>query len=301
MITIIITSYKEPKSTLRAVKAFLSQKIKGDYKIIVVDPFQDVEKFIKKSIKNKKVEFFLDPGEGKSYALNQLFQENFSSNKNDIIILTDGDVYVSDNSVSEILKQFKNPKVGCITGRPMSVDSRETMYGYWANLLYEAIHKVRVRLFKEKKFFQCSGYLFAIRNGVLFDFPTNVPEDAIIPYLFWKSGYQIAYADKAEVYVKYPSNWKDWVNQRVRTIKAHENLNTVAPQMPRTKSFFNEIKEGAIFALKYPKNPHEFLWTMNLYFARLYIYFRAFTDMKRKKEFKDGWRETEINSTKPLD
>ena len=61
MIDIIITSYKEPKSTLRAVNAFLKQNIKEEFRITVVDPFPEVEKFLKKNIKNKHFKFFLDP------------------------------------------------------------------------------------------------------------------------------------------------------------------------------------------------------------------------------------------------
>jgi len=126
-------------------------------------------------------------------------------------------------------------------------------------------------------------------------------EDSIIPYLFWKKGYLIDYADKAKVYVKNPSNWKDWLNQKVRNVKAHENLNKIAPEMPRTKSLMNEIKEGAFFAIRQPKNLKEFFWVIQLYFARLYLYIKTFKELKKKEAYKDGWRETEIESTKPLD
>jgi predicted phosphatase len=50
MIDIIITSYNEPKSTLRAVKAFLNQKIKQKFRITVVDPFPEVGEFLEKNI-----------------------------------------------------------------------------------------------------------------------------------------------------------------------------------------------------------------------------------------------------------
>ena len=73
MIHIIITSYNEPKSTLRAVETFLKQKIKEQFKIIVMDPFPEVETFLKKNIKDSRMEFILDPGEGKPYAMNMLF------------------------------------------------------------------------------------------------------------------------------------------------------------------------------------------------------------------------------------
>ena len=301
MIDIIITSFNEPKSTLRAVQAFLAQDIKEKFRITVVDPFPEVGNFIKKNIKDKRVQFFLDPGEGKSYALNLLFQEYGSGNLNDVFILTDGDVHVSNTAVSEILKKFEEKEIGCVTGKPISIDSRDNKYGYWANVVFAGIDKVRKRLSEEKKFFECSGYLFAIRKGIIYDFPLETSEDSIIPYLFWKKGYKIAYADKAEVYVKNPSNWNDWLNQKARNIKAHENLSKIAPEMPRTKSLYNEIKEGAFFAIRQPRNLKELWWTTHLYASRAYIYFKAFQELKKEQNYKDGWRETEIKSTKPLD
>lgn len=301
MIDIIITSYNEPKATLKAVQTFIKQKIDVPYRITVVDPFPEVGEFLEKHIKNPNFVFYPDPGEGKSYALNLLFQEYASSNKEDIFILTDGDVYVSPETITSILESFKDPEVGCITGKPVPIDSRETKYGYWSHLLFDGIDRVRKKMSEQKRFFECSGYLFAIRKSVILDFPLETSEDSIIPYLFWKKDYKIRYVPTAEVYVKNPSNWKDWLGQKVRNIKAHENLNKIAPDMPRTKSFFNEIKEGAFFALAYPRNLKEFWWTIELYFARLYLYFRAFSELRKKASYADGWRVVETKSTRTLD
>lgn len=302
MIDIIITSYKEPNSTLRAINSFLNQDIKDNFKIIVCDPFVEVKEFLDKNISDKRVKFFLDPGEGKSYALNILLDKLYSENKNNFIISTDGDVYTSENAVNEILAKFQDPEVGCVTGKPVSLDTRDIKYGYWSKLLYDGIDRVRKKLATEKKFLQTSGYLFAMRNGIIKEFPFEVPEDCIIPYLIWKKGYRIDYADKAEVYIKNPENWKDWQNQKMRVIKAHENIPKIAPDMPRTKSFWNEIKHGLFFSLKYPKNLKEFFWTTQLYFARFHAYSKAFQEIKKEKTFLDGWREEgEIESAKPLD
>ena len=302
MITIIITSFKEPKSTLKAVKSFLKQKIKEDFKVIVVDPFPETEKFLKDNIKDKRFEFILDPGEGKPYAMNMIFELFFSEKKDDIIVFTDGDVYVSENTLSEIVKIFKNPKVGGITGRPVSTNPRNQKYGYWSKLSYDGIDKVRKKLNRKSDFMQCSGYLFAIRNGIVKETQPDVPEDCYIPYVVWKAGYKIAYLDKAEVYVQYPNNWKDWLSQRVRTIKAHENLSKIVPDMPRTKSLFNEIREGLIFAFMRPKTPREIYWLFQLYFARLYIYYKSFREASSKKAFDPAWRDySEIQSAKPFD
>lgn len=301
MINIIITSYNQPKSTLRAVKAFLGQDIKQEFRVIVCDPFPEVKTFLKENLRDKRVGFFLDPGEGKAYALNLLLGKLQSENKDDIFIFTDGDVYVSENTVSEILKAFEDKEVGCITGRPVSIDDKKTKYGYWSHLLFSAIHKVRSKLSRENKFFECSGYLFAIRSGILQEFPLDTSEDSVIPYLFWQQGYKIKYVSGAEVYVKNPDNWQDWLNQKVRNIKAHENLSKLFPDMPRTKSFFNEIKHGIFYALGFSRNPKEFFWSLQLYPARLKIYMKAFKELKKKEVYSDGWRETEIESTKMLD
>jgi cellulose synthase/poly-beta-1,6-N-acetylglucosamine synthase-like glycosyltransferase len=302
MISVIITSYNEPKATLRAVNTFLEQEnFNKDFEIIVCDPFPEVENFIKKNIKSKKVKFFLDPGEGKSYALNLLFQEYNSANSEDFFVLTDGDVNVSKNTLFEFSKAFEDEQIGCLTGKPVSIDSRDSKYGYWSHLFFAGIDKTRKRLSDEKKFLECSGYLFAARKNVIFDFPLETSEDSIIPFLFWKKGYKIKYVPEAEVYVKNPADWKDFVNQKVRNIKGHENLNKIAPDMPRTKSLFNEIREGFLFSLLYPRRLKEIFWTLQVYFARLYIYFKAFKDMRKKKSYSDGWREIETESTKPLD
>lgn len=300
MIDIIITSYNEHKSTLKAVQTFLEQAPNKNSRIIVCDPFLEVKEFLKQHINDKRVKFFLDPGEGKSHALN-LLMEKFSGTNDDIFIFTDGDVYVSPNTTSSIIEAFKDKKIGCITGNPTSLDPRNTKYGYWSHLLFSGIDKVRNKLSINENFFECSGYLFAIRKSIISNFPIDVSEDSVIPYLIWKKGYKIKYLPEVKVYVKNPSNIKDWENQKIRNIKGHENLKKFFPDMPRTKSFKNEIKYGFFHALFYPRNLKELFWTMQLFNARFRIYKKSFQDLKSEEIYFDGWRETETPTTKTLD
>ena len=168
--------------------------------------------------------------------------------------------------------------------------------------MFEGIHKTRISLSENKRFFECSGYLFAIRNGIITSFPLEVSEDSIIPYLLWKKGFQIKYLPEAQVYVKNPGNWQDWLAQKTRNIKGHENLNKIAPNLPRTKSFFNEIKYGWFYLFTFPKSAKEFFWTLELYLSRLYLYYLSFKEIIGKKTYKDGWRgQTTTDSTKTLD
>jgi len=303
MLNIIITAYGEPKSTERAVRAFLKQDIKEEYKIIVVDPFPEVEEFILNTfIDYPQVEFFSDPGKGKSFALNLLLKEIYTGKKSDIIISTDGDVWVSENSVQEIMDKFEDEKVGVVCGHPISLDDRKKMYGYWSHLLFCEMDNTRKKLDREKGFFVASGYLFAFRN-VLKEFPAGACEDNVLSIVFRNKGYRIGYVGKAEVYVKNPENFKDWVIQKKRNLKGHEALKKIFDKMPkRENTFFGEGLRGLRIAFSYPKSVKEFFWTWILMFSRLYIWFCAFYEIKFKKEkYSDGWRVSETKSTRTLD
>lgn len=288
--TVIITSFKEPKTIGRAIEAFQNQKTKNKFDILVSAP----DKETLDAARKYEVETYKDPGKGKSLALNILFKKI----KSDILILTDGDVYVNDKAVDEILNLFENPNIGCVTGRPVPMENRNTKYGYWANFLFDAAHKIRQKAFENKKFIECSGYLFAFRKNQVKEIPLDVAEDSIIPYFFVEKGYLIGYARAAEVYVKNVDNWADWVKQKIRTSKAHETIDKYADtqKTKRVKSFSNESK-GILQLFLYPKTIKEFWWSIELAFARAYMWMRVLWDTKAKaKHYGDNWER--VDSTK---
>lgn len=289
--TILITSFKEP-NVERAIIAALSQDTKENYEVVVTDPDDETKKLVEKFHKtNKNIRFLKDPGKGKSFALNTVF----SKLKGEVWILTDGDIYLDKQALKHILDTFENKKVGCITGRIVPTNSKNTITGYWAHLLADAgAHTIRNKLSSQNKFIECSGYLFAFRKGLISKIPLDVAEDAFIPYTIHKKGYLIKYVPKARVYVKNPTTVKDFVKQRIRTAKAHETLTKYIPDFPKVKSFKNEIKEGTLSALKYPSTFKEFIWTLQLFAARLYIWYRVLYEHNiAKKQYKDAWERVE--------
>lgn len=282
-ISLVITSFKE-KTLKRAIKAALNQKTKHKYEVIVVSP-QDKDL---KMAKRFGAIPFKDPGQGKSFALNKVFKEI----KSDILIFTDGDVYINDTAIEEIVNSFNNPNVGCITGRPVPIEDRKTKYGYWANVLFNAAHRLREDAFKNNNFIECSGYLFGLRGGHIKEIPIDVAEDTYIPYFFADKGYKIGYVEKAEVYVKNVDNFKDWLLQKVRTSKAHETLDKYVDtkSIKRVKSLTGEVK-GLFKVLQEPKNLKELYWTIQLILARGYMWMKVKIDTKLKnKHYSDGWK-----------
>jgi len=110
-LSIIITSWKEPMTIGRAIDSFLKQNL-NYYEIIVIAPDKETIDVAKRY----NVKIIKDPQKGKPTALNIAFKEA----KGQFLILTDGDVYSSENSVRELLKFFKDKNVGAVTGRPIS-------------------------------------------------------------------------------------------------------------------------------------------------------------------------------------
>ncbi len=302
MISIIITSFKEPNTIGKAIEAFLNQNIKEKYEIIVSCPDKETTSVVMDYVKKypKIIRHFKDEGKGKMLALNMLFKK---ITKPDILILTDGDVYVSENSVSEILKAFEDPEVGCVTGHPVSLNEKNNLFGYWSHLLLYGAHKARLKRNNQNKYFTSTGYLFAFRNRIVKEFHRDIPEDAIIPFIFMVEGYKLKYLPEAKVFVKYPDNLKDWVAQKKRVSKAYLNMEKIeykGKKVPKMKSFLNEAVEGTFIALTYPRNLKEIYYTLMLFPARLYMWLFTYYESKiKKKVHKDAWKQ--IESTKNLE
>lgn len=312
MISIIITSWKESNTIGKCIKCIADKKYSGlntDFEIIQLSPDKetlDAGLKVAKELKLSPKEYIQiqDPRKGKPSALKLAFKKA----KGEIWILTDGDTYFEKDSVKYILEPFKNKNVGGVSGRPVSMDKKENMMGYWGHLLSDAAHHRRVTTMNTKEgnyylsstsFFPMSGYIMAIRK-IDFDIPSNVlADDAYISYSIRNSGKQIAYSPNAKCYVKYPTNIKDYYKQKVRSLGGFIQLKQfgVFKKDKQSRSLFIELKY-AFFVLRYAKNLKEFIWSLFLFPIRLVTWVKIFWErvVLRKDMPKLGWER--IDSTK---
>lgn len=290
MISIIITAFKEPKTIGKAIESFVQQTIKESYELIVSAPDTETLSIAKEySKKFKQIKIFQDVGKGKSAALNQILQ--FAKSR--ILIFSDGDVYVSQNSVNNLIDAFKDDKVGCATGRPVSREDKKTLLGYWSHMLCDAgAHKLRLKRAQEGKFLECSGYLWALKNGIIKKFPTDVAEDSIVPAMLWLRNYKIKYIPEAEVYVSYPKTLRDYIEQKKRTIKSHEKINKYVKKIPKMKSFKNEVL-GAAYLFCYASNAKEIVYSLLAFPVRFFLWILAYWQYFFKNEYSDAWKRVE--------
>jgi len=288
MISIIITAYREEKTIGKAIEAVLSQKLK-DFEIIVSAPDEETLEVARKyARKNKRIKILKDAGKGKPAALNMIVKKA----KGDILVLTDGDVYVGKDSISKLISVLDDKKMGAVTGCPVSVNSRANRMGYWAYMLTAIADEIREKAGKNGDRIFCSGYLFAIRKSLFPHLPEELlSEDGYVSQKVYEKGFKIGYREDSKVYVKYPDNFSDWIKQKKRSAGGYNQIKKMTSVSLRS---FSWESSGAFMFFKYPSNFLEWIWLFELFISRVYLWFAIYRDINiKKKSQKEIWQRVE--------
>ncbi len=333
--SVIVTSRDEPVTVGRLIRQIETQLSQIDRKteVLLVCPDKKTKESAISQDKLRIVKWLKDKSQGKPAALNIAFKKA----KGRVLILTDGDVGLEDGALEELTNSFylsSRPKrrdppfpkrdsstvarndreLGLVTGRPVPVNNRDDLFGFWAHFLTEAAHHKRNSRHKAGSYLDGSGYLMAVKKELINQMPENIlVDDAWISRQVWNQGYKTGYASKAKVKVKFPTNLSDWVTQKKRTISGYVQLADIVDEaiagnadspfceaglrsLPGMRSFWQE-SFGLRFALTYPRNFKEYIWMLLLIFARLYVWLAVFWDRKiLKKPYSGNWKR--IESTK---
>ncbi len=276
MLSVLITAFREAATIGHAIEAFLSQ-LPDNAEILVICPDPETIAVVDDyAIRHPVVRHVADPQRGKPAALNV----GLKMARGDIAVLSDGDVVVAEGALGLLLAPFEDPQVGAVSGHPVSISPRSTMLGYWSYVLTEGAHQIRLARDRAGRFLVCSGYLFAIRRALIEHVPEDaLAEDAVISHFIARQGYRIRYAPHACVFVKYPSTYRDWLRQKIRSAGGYVQ-DYVRNSPVRMRSPWLEILHGARLALRYPRHPREFFWTLLLFAARLHLWLLVFINVR---------------------
>lgn len=231
MITLGIPTFNEERVISRAIHSALVQISKQDEVIVVASGCTDNTIPIVKEIikKDKRVRLIVEKERnGKASALNIIIKNA----KSDIIVQTDGDVILGHDSITRLLKHFKNKRVGAVTGNPCPLIPKDNLFHDWTIMSYRKIGDIREQEVKKKTFnVHLSGYLLAFRKEALKEVPfAKGAVDAWMGKIIKENGYLLTYEPKARVYVRAPSNIKDFLAQKARVRAGFAYL----PNAPRT-------------------------------------------------------------------
>lgn len=275
-IFVLITSYKEEVTIGKAVEQVIKpNKDLWDHLWLYVtspdEPTLKKAEEVCQKVGYKNFRLISDPGEGKAVAMNTavsaISKEHAINNGEDILIMTDGDMYISDNAIKSLVQALSIQKSDGVGGHPVSEDNRNSMFGFYSHLFCEAAHFKRLK----DKNVPMSGYLYAVTDWQgIFPIPNQLrAEDAYISHKLQESGRSISYCPEALAYVKFPKNMSDWFKQKTRSLGGNVQVST------STRSAGQDLGM-LLFPITFAKTPREVLWAMCLYPLRLVLWIRIY-------------------------
>jgi len=311
MITVAIPAYNEQNTIKGCILSILEQISTSDEIIVLLDGCTDRTSDIVKTIENKHVQVRLIQTErrGKASSLNIIHKLA----KGKIIVQTDGDVWVEQNAIKELIKHFNDPKIGAVSARVIPIISKDNMFHKYTLTSYQQLHERRIKESKVGTLWIMNGELCAYRKETMDVIPSDIKGsvDALMGLLVRRKGYEIVYEPNARAYIRSPRTIRDFVRQKTRIIAGLYQLKLTYDIEPSTFTFFQKKsiarsmrKEGAFFP---PFLPHSFLPSFLASFivskgfffiALLYVYswLYAWWLIRTRKTLSAVWKR--VDSTK---
>lgn len=182
-----VFAYNEEHNIERLLKRILNE-IPKDEKVLVVGGGTDKTEKIVKSLskEHKNLDFIKEKGEGKINAFNLILDE---IEKEDTVILIDGDNLPKEGSIKELKEELKKNENVAVSAKLIPKYSN-----FWCNLVWELHDKWSSKNPKLTQFFGVKG---------LKKFVKKIPEkiindDAYLQYFIEKKGEKIEYCSGAE-------------------------------------------------------------------------------------------------------
>lgn len=217
-VSVVIPAYNEEKVILRTVNSILASDYRN-FDIIVVDDGSTDATYKKIQTAfhdNPRIKIFTKENGGKSTALNL----GISKTKAEIAVTLDADTIFKPNTITKLVRNFDNPKVGAVAGNA-KVGNRLNLLTYWQALEYITSQNLDRRAFtvmncitvvpgsvgawRRKAVIQAGGF----SNRTL-------AEDADLTFFIIRLGYKVVYEDGAIAYTEAPDTVKNFVKQRFR-------------------------------------------------------------------------------------
>ena len=240
--------YNEEKNIGKLLTAILDQELNQveleeilvmadactDQTIPIVQEFAKKDNRIKLSIQSER--------KGKALAIDRFLKLA----KNDILIIESGDTIPDKNTIENLVRPFKNKKVGMTGGRPIPVNNPKTLMGFVIHQMWDLHHQISLQSPK-------MGEMVALRR-VFKQMPPTAVDEAQIEEVIKKKSYQILYIPEAIVYNKGPETMSEFLRQRRRIYCGHLSLAKQTGHQVSTLSslkIFSLILKGFKFNWRY--------------------------------------------------
>ena len=214
-----VTAYNEEANIGRLLQALLDQELREvevSEIIVVASACTDRTEDIVRDVMEREPRVSLycqERREGKTSAVNVFLKHA----RDDICVVQSGDTLPREDTIENLVRVFRDPKVGMTGAHKVPVNTPEHIVGYLSHLRLAMEHNLCLEIPR-------LGELIAFRK--VFDHipPDVAMDEAFVEGLVIKRGLDVVYAPDAVVYNLGPESFSDFVRQRRRNYAGHLHL-----------------------------------------------------------------------------
>jgi len=217
LVSLIIAAHDEERIIAKKVKNTLELDYPADKLEIIfaLDGCKDRTKQILLEFINNRIKILDNPDRaGKVAVLNQAVKQATG----EIVLLSDANSIYHPETISKIIRNFADPKVGCVSGRLCYTQTDSTSVGKGENLYWRYETFLKKQESRLGKLLITNGSIQAVRKNI-YPYPDpEVADDFSIPLLIQANRYKVIYEPEAVVYEVATQSIKEELEQKIRIL-----------------------------------------------------------------------------------
>ena len=226
-VTVVIAVHNEEKNILNRLNDLTLQNYPGEKIEVVVVSDGSTDKTVSlvnqfKESNNLKLKILeLKPNQGKPNALNTAVKVA----EGDVLVFTDARQVFDVNVISELVSNFVDPRIGCVSGELFFKQSHDSNIHQEMGLYWKYEKYIRKSESVLGSVVGVTGAIYAMRKELYKAIPVNtLIDDVLIPMNVVMQGYRVLFDEKAMAYdVVSNDAGQEW-KRKVRTLSGNWQL-----------------------------------------------------------------------------
>lgn len=225
-----VMAYNEERNIGNLLRALCTQQLErvaiGEIVVVASGCTDNTEGVVEEEMaRDARIRLLVqEKREGKMSAINLfLHQATY-----EIVVIINADVLPSQDCIEQLVAPFADPSVGITGGRPVAINSMDTLPGFAAHMLWNMHHEISL---SEPKM----GELIAYRNFPdLKISPDTVDDEGIVEELVARKHMHKVYVPDAILYLRGPTTAREFVKRRRNIYAGHLQLRARTRYVPST-------------------------------------------------------------------
>jgi cellulose synthase/poly-beta-1,6-N-acetylglucosamine synthase-like glycosyltransferase len=234
-VSLIVTAFNEESNIRQKIEncfslAYPREKLEI---IVVSDGSTDGTNDIVRSFSDRGIILLAQPErQGKHFGQGH----GIKTAKNEILVFSDATTYLRSDAIENIVKNFADPEIGCVSGQDEIRSSGSASQGEGFYVKYEM--KLRTLESRANSLVGVSGSFFAVRKHLCREWIGNLSSDFYLPIITYMNGYRTVLENAAIGYYEILDDPGHEFVRKVRTIVHGMEV------LSRFKDILNPLKYG---------------------------------------------------------